>query len=208
MVRGTPMYVLCRKLQLLQRDLKSLNKQHYWDISTKVAAAKLQLEEIQQQLLQGAASPTLLDCERSVSRQYMELRAAEESFFRQKARVDWLSLGDNNTSYFHQLVKIRRAKCTLKSLITTDGRRVEAYADIAAEAVAFYQNLLGTEDGLVSGSSLSELRSLLRYRVREDHKEFLIQEVTPAEIKQTLWGMDTNRAPGPDGYNVHFFKAS
>lgn len=102
--RGAPLYVLLQKLKQLHRDLKQLNKEHYWDITRKVADAKLLLERAQVGLLNGGFSEDLLAQEKQFNEQYNVLRAAEESFFRQKAKVRWLSLGDINTGYFHRMV--------------------------------------------------------------------------------------------------------
>lgn len=67
-------------------------------------------------LMIGINSEGTVFQERQLYKQYAALRAVEESFLEQKARVKWLSLEDSNTGYFHQMVKVRRAKNTLKSL--------------------------------------------------------------------------------------------
>jgi hypothetical protein len=42
------------------------------------------------------------------------LLIAEENFLKQKSRVKWLNLGDGNTSFFHNSVKVRNSSNLIK----------------------------------------------------------------------------------------------
>ncbi|XP_031398562.1 uncharacterized protein LOC116209146 [Punica granatum] len=87
----------------------------------------------------------------------------------EKARIEWLSLGDSNIGLFHKAVKIISARNTLKQMVTEDGRLLTDVRDIASDAVTFYQKLLGSKDFSVD-SSVEELRTFLSYRLNEAHK--------------------------------------
>lgn len=45
--------------------------------------------------------------------EYVFIAKAEEAFLKQKARNQWLQLGDQNNSYFHRIVKV----CASKNMI-------------------------------------------------------------------------------------------
>lgn len=196
------------KLKLLRQALQQLNKEHYWDISKRVPDTKLLLEKARGNIMNGAFDAHILEQDKQLCEQYFHRRADEESFLKQKARVCWLALGDSNTAYFHKLVRVHLAKNTIKLLYSNDGRALTTPSDIAHEAVGFYTTLLGQADVCASGSSISELRDILSFRVSAEHWALLLGDVSTDEIKTALWSMDGNRAPGPDGYNVHFFKSS
>lgn len=87
-----------------------------------------------------------------------------------------------------------------------DGQQLKTHPGIVQEVVGFYISLLGKVDKHVSGSSVSELRDILSYRVSAEHKSALLREVSIDEIKAALWSIDDNSASGPNGYNSHFFK--
>ncbi|PKI40248.1 hypothetical protein CRG98_039366 [Punica granatum] len=110
--------------------------------------------------------------------------------------------------YFHRYVKVRKSRNNIKLLISKEGERLEGHELIAKEAVGFYTKLLGTADSHVSGGEVGEFQSLLEYRVSEEHKLSLTKAVTSEEVKRTLWAMDSDKAPGPDGFNVHFYKSA
>jgi hypothetical protein len=49
---------------------------------------------------------------------------------------------------------------------------------------------------------------LIRPAIPEEHVNLLIKAVTAEEIRDTMFSMKSNKAPGPDGYTADFFKAS
>jgi len=80
---------------------------HFSNISDRVKDAKNEMDKAQQALHTAHENPTLCIQERDVVCKYASTVRAEESFFKQKARIQWLSLGDQNTSYFHKSVNGR-----------------------------------------------------------------------------------------------------
>ena len=83
-------------------------------------------------------NPTLCMRERDVVRNYASTVRAEESFFKQKARIQWLSLGDQNTSYFHKSVNGRQNRNKLLSVTRADGEVVEGHEAVKSEVIAYF----------------------------------------------------------------------
>jgi len=50
-------------------------------------------------------------------KEYASFALAEEAVLKQKSRNKWLQLGDQNTSYFHKIVKVRNSKNNLSHLL-------------------------------------------------------------------------------------------
>ncbi|XP_074301196.1 uncharacterized protein LOC141632554 [Silene latifolia] len=61
----------------------------------------LALDPLNEQILQN---------ERACAHEVSELRKARAQFLSQKAKCDWIKMGDENTSYFHARIKKRRAR--------------------------------------------------------------------------------------------------
>ncbi|XP_059430260.1 uncharacterized protein LOC132163900 [Corylus avellana] len=76
------------------------------------------------------------------------------------------------------------AKNTVTHLWDEKGNRVEDVEQIKQMAIQFYEKLLC------------------------DKAAILEKEVTAEEIRETLFHMPANKAPGPDGLSAEFFKAS
>ncbi|KAL7181457.1 hypothetical protein ACSBR1_040363 [Camellia fascicularis] len=111
-IHGVPMFRVCQKLCSLKPILKSLNEKEFSDISTRVLATKAELDTIQLKLDKDPSNQSLQNLERNLLKKYVDLSAVEESLAHKKSRVQWLSLGDRNSSFFFRYVKsnINRGK--------------------------------------------------------------------------------------------------
>ncbi|CAA2976911.1 Hypothetical predicted protein, partial [Olea europaea subsp. europaea] len=86
-----------------------------------------------------------------------------------------------------------------------DGTRVKEPHEVSEVIVAFYQNLLGQQP---TGESLDMnlLRKALPKSISAVQNENLDRDVSFEEIKEVLFPLKDNKAPGPDGFNAGFFK--
>ncbi|KAG5557276.1 hypothetical protein RHGRI_007518 [Rhododendron griersonianum] len=134
----------------------------------------------------------------------MELRYAEEAFVKQRSRIKWLALGDNNTRFFHQKVCAHRARNTILSLQNGEGLLLEDLVAIRSEILGYYEGLLGTPFSNRVDAKL-QLQNAILSKVSDPQKAVLIAPVSEAEIKKALWSINGDKSPGPDGYNSLFF---
>jgi len=135
---GCLMYQLCCKLRKLKQELKLFNKTHFSNISDRVKNAKDEMDKAQQAMHTAHGNTTLCMRERDVVRNYASTVRAEESFFKQKARIQWLRLGDQNTSFFHKSVNGRHNKNRLLSVTREDGEVVEGHKTVKSEVIAYF----------------------------------------------------------------------
>ncbi|CAN1293082.1 LINE-1 retrotransposable element ORF2 protein [Linum perenne] len=196
---------LFRKQRGLKSALKRFNSSTFSDISKRVTQASLDLASIQVQLL-STPSESLISREKQAVERLLSFQKAEESFFRQKARIRSISEGDSNTSYFHRSVKVRTAFTTIRQIQSASGVTLTDPVFIVNEFVSFYKGLLGTEDVSIVPPSVDSLKGVLNKFLSHDHCDLLCKEVTREEIRSVMFKMDGNRSPGPDGYNATFYK--
>lgn len=62
---------------------------------------------------------------------------------RQNSRVNWLALGDKNTTFFHAKAKARRCMNTISKIKDSQGNWVESHAAISKTILDLYTSLLG-----------------------------------------------------------------
>lgn len=55
---------------------------------------------------------------------------------------------------------------------------------------------------------LEELAGLIEYKCSREEAALLIRPVQGDEIRDVLFSMPSNKAPGPDGYPMEFYKAA
>lgn len=82
--------------------------------------------------------------------------------------------------------------------------RVEAQSEIKDEILNHYQSLLGTADERVS-STPDELESILKFQWSSNHLQILGKPITDSEIKELMFSLNGEKAPGRDDFNAFFF---
>jgi hypothetical protein len=74
------------------------------------------LDLAQKEVLASFGRAECLLKEKECLHAYVSITKAEEYFLKQKARNQWLQLGDQNNSFFHRSLKIQNARSTITHL--------------------------------------------------------------------------------------------
>jgi hypothetical protein len=130
----------------------------------------------------------------------------EEQMLRQKAKIDWLKLGDGNNRYFHASIKAKQRHCDLRAIYKEDGTMVTTHEEIEQEVLGLYGNLMGKADTNLEGIDIVAMRE--GPQLTNDQRMMLIAPIQDAEIFKALKSIGDLKAPGLDGYGAMFFKAS
>ncbi|XP_056172498.1 uncharacterized protein LOC115693838 [Syzygium oleosum] len=202
---GTPMFIVYCKLKALKAKLKLMNRTSFSDISNRTEQARLNLSTVQTALESNPFDQNLNASEVTLLRTFSDLRSQEESFFRQKSRIRWLKEGDLNTKYFHHFVNKRRLHNRILTVSTEDGVLITDPQEVNSHIVRHFQSLLNGGSAPAQ-PSVSELEILIEKVLDENQRTNLTQPITEEEIKLNLFSLAKDKAPGPDGYNVEFFK--
>lgn len=80
--------------------------------------------------------------------------------------------------------------------------------DIKAEAVNYFSNFLTKTPFDYRGVNVEELKELLNFECSEEDRRMLMGDVSAEMIWKVLFGMTSNKSPGPDGYSAEFFRAT
>nr|XP_027118574.1 uncharacterized protein LOC113735787 [Coffea arabica] len=135
--------------------------------------------------------------------EYNRALAIECEFWRQKAAVKWLKDGDANTSFFHAEVRQRRSSNFIARIKDVEGRWLDDAQRIKASATAFYAKLFSSEATIRGGFPDPPFEIPT---VDSAHNNMIQGIPTVEEIRQAVFSMDANSAPGPDGFGVGFYQ--
>ncbi|PKI44067.1 hypothetical protein CRG98_035529 [Punica granatum] len=202
---GNPMAVLYKKLRNLKRQLKDFNRSNFGDVHAKVADLQTQLAQIQTAILESdCVQSEIMTKETALRVELLEAMDKEEKLLKQKSRVAWLKAGDQDTSFFHKAVKIRNARTSMRVLYTNSGTKLEEMQEIKAEAVKFYQGLLGGKYDSVAGIFAAQISSILKKKISHAQYQLLGSPITEEEIKSALFSMGNDKSPDPDGFTMNY----
>jgi hypothetical protein len=161
---------------------------------------KLKLELDRLRSLPNRVGPS--QAEVLINDQLIEMYHREEIMWRHRSRVEWLSKGDKKSKKIHQRACMRRRKNLIKSLTRSDGQVTEDPDEMKGMTTSFYKDLYMTE-------GVHEMNLVLDHvpwRVTPHMNDILTAEFTSEEVKKALFQMFPTKAPGPDGFPMHFFQ--
>ncbi|KAL2933186.1 hypothetical protein RDABS01_016305 [Bienertia sinuspersici] len=175
------------------------------DDQEAVTKAKAHLETTQHLLHQDPHNETLIDQECQASRQFREANTQFQSWLHQKAKLHWLQMGDSNSKIFYNSLKARSSRNTINRIMDNRGKWLEDMNDITEAFIEFYKTSLSRGE---SRTQVNPEVVQLGVRLTDQHKELLSCKFTDKEIKQAMFSIPSNKAPGLDGYNSQFFKTA
>ncbi|KAI8561587.1 hypothetical protein RHMOL_Rhmol04G0351900 [Rhododendron molle] len=203
--RGSRRSQLYGKLVRLNPVLRAFNKKNFSDIGGRVDQARQELASIQEQSFQRPHDTAFIEEEKNLPTRFVELSSAEESFKKQKSRIQWLALGDHNTRFFHHKMKSHSLRSKILSLTDASGTRLTDPVEVKGEILGYYMGLLGTS--FAQKVDASHVVSIaVAQRLPSDMKEALSKPVSSMEIKAAMWSIKGEKAPGPDGFSSDFFQ--
>lgn len=140
-----------------------------------------------------------------INKNLLKAYQTEEAYWKQRSRNLWLTLGDSNSGYFHAVTITRKAKNRLTVLEKEDGVPLFEEEQISDLVCSFYDNLFIANPREEIGDTISRA---LKPCVTAEWNEALIKDPTPTEIKEALFSIHADKAPGPDGFSASFFHSN
>ncbi|KAH0651308.1 hypothetical protein KY284_031220 [Solanum tuberosum] len=149
-------------------------------------------------------SQDIIDEEKLLRTKLAKWSMIEENIYKQKSRVQWLKLGDDNNVYFFASMKGRKAQNQINMLTREDGTVIRDATNVTKEVVGFYQKLLGQCNKHIEATHPEVLKD--GPVLTREQQMFLIQPFKDVDVKETLMSIGDSKAPGENGFNSYFFK--
>ncbi|KAL2225589.1 UNVERIFIED_CONTAM: hypothetical protein Sindi_2981200 [Sesamum indicum] len=192
---GIPMYAVTRKLKALKPVFR-LQRRNKGDLTMNVQLAKGFLDEAQQLVSSDRQNELYLLLEHCCRVVYAKAAKLEQIMLQQRAKMQWMKDGDQCSRVFFRKIAQRRNGFTHTDL-----------GEIAHEFVSYYQNLLGGTRRRLS-VDIRYLRPWARHCITDEEANQLLLPLSADDVKQAVFDIADDKAPGPDGYSSRFFKAA
>jgi ribonuclease HI/exonuclease III len=201
-VSGSPFFVWEEKLRNLKWNLKFWAKNLDTPMMEK-GKIQAKLERHQADLEVNQITQDLLLQETELQKQYHKACRDEETHWRMKSRALWLQEGDRNTSFFHKQTQARNNYNSINEIHWQDQLWTDP-EDIKEVAHSYFKELYSApaqEDLDLDSYPLSEIPQLI---TAIDNRA-LNRPISMKEIKEVVFRMNPDKAPGPDGFTPRFF---
>ncbi|WZY68165.1 hypothetical protein YC2023_000405 [Brassica napus] len=186
------------KIALTRSAIVEWSKQQNRNSRIIIEQKKLELEE--------ALSSSVNDLAliHQINSALNEAYKAEEDHWRQRSRLLWLRLGDRNTGFFHAVSKNRKRANAFSVIEDLNGNVVYKEDDIARAIVQYYDSLFTS----VAGNRTIIVNEALQRKVTDEENEKLISKPSAQEIREAVFSIHADKAPGPDGFSASFFHSN
>ncbi|XP_026383699.1 uncharacterized protein LOC113279212 [Papaver somniferum] len=181
--------------------LKKWNWEVFGDLRIKVKtteevvlAASLESEDDPENIVLLDKLVTARGMHELPAQQYNEL-------MRSKSRVKWVQEGGANTAFFYANLRIRKAQNNINELENANGNLFTTQDQIVDTIVTYYKKKF--EEKQVE--FLEELFEAIPKNLTDEDNFFLDAIPSQMEIKDAVFGMGANSAPGPHGFPGSFY---
>ncbi|KAJ0585427.1 putative RNA-directed DNA polymerase [Helianthus annuus] len=129
-----------------------------------------------------------------------KLESARIKDLHQKSRLNWIKYGDENTKFFHAVVNLNKSRSRINGL-NVNGVWVTEPKVIKENIRRWFKKHFNESIRRRPTFSNLGLPS-----ISAEESETLVMAFSEDEIKIALKGCDGNKAPGPDGFTMKFYK--
>ena len=126
----------------------------------------------------------------------------EESYWHARARANEIRDGDKNTKYFHHKASQRKRRNCIKGLLDENGVWKKGREEMFEVVHQYFAGLFTSDNPVDMGEAVEGLQSC----VSEAMNERLVLPPSGEEVREALFSMHPNKAPGIDGLHALFFQ--
>ncbi|XP_060170788.1 uncharacterized protein LOC132601740 [Lycium barbarum] len=198
-----PLQALHQKIKNVCSKLSAWSRIAFGDIYEEPKRLEILIRSLEEAMILDASAEIRMQLARARA-EFSRFLILQDTILRQKARVRWLSEGDTNSAFFHGIIKGRRKRLNIQKIRDEDDNLFEGTAAIAEAAVDFFQKLFSPESTTDEPTSLNVIQSV----VSDEDNRFLIAIPSREEIKEIVFQLDPDSAPGPDGLSGKFYQSS
>ncbi|XP_071719503.1 uncharacterized protein [Rutidosis leptorrhynchoides] len=188
------------KLKAVKNELKAWSKAKFGMLDSEIEFQKQLAHSLEIKVETGNISSHKLDMWKEAHKGWFEKEKNKASMLKQKARVHWALEGDENTKFFHSIIRGNYNRCNICGL-TINGVWSDNPEEVKFEAFKHFSRLFE------ENNDSRPLMEDLNYPVlSSDEANELEHRFTEAEILEAINDYGSTKAPGPDGFNLRFFK--
>lgn len=196
----SPVSALAGKLKQLKCKIREWRMVEN-DKNTKDSSElRKRIEKIDLQAELGQCSQESAKLRMEAIQKLKELEAIRILDLKQKSRVRWALEGDENSRYFHVIIN-RNIRVQRLNGLNIGGHWITDPGQIKDNIVKFFESKFMEPDPHRPRFICDKFRKL-----NEAQKEYLESPISLDEIKTAVWRCGANKAPGPDGYSIEFFR--
>ncbi|KAK9019112.1 hypothetical protein V6N11_034151 [Hibiscus sabdariffa] len=187
----------CTKIRRTRVKLKKWSRAKYGGKRNMVDKLCKEIAQLQQDLLTTESADRIKTLQKELDVGWER----EEQYWHQRARLNWLKLGDRNSKFFHATTIQNRRRNAIMKIRLHSGAWIEG-EEVIAEHLQNHFGRLFSKDSTVD---FSVVENIIPIVITADMNQSLCKDVDDLEIKEAVFSLGPLKAPGPDGFPGVFF---
>ncbi|XP_026443842.1 uncharacterized protein LOC113343994 [Papaver somniferum] len=199
---GSTAFIFPQKLKRLKVEMKLWNQLIFGNVHVRLKHAQLRLESAIRVADDDITNVQKQNAMRYAQVEVNDVRMQLATMLKQKSRNQWLVEGSSNTSFFHNNIRMRKSTKTISELVDNLGNTVTDCDSIRDMAVDYFQSKF-------NGDNSEPVDSLFEYEhesISLEERFFMDRLPTVEEIREVVFDLGADSAPGPDGFAGFFYK--
>ena len=135
-------------------------------------------------------------------KQLMDLVKKEEILWRQRSKCLWLKEGDRNAKFFHAAASCKKRNNRVSRIMDEDDKWYKKKEDITRMFLDCFHKIYTSSQPTCIEMIFHAMERKIGYKTNA----MFLRDFTKEEIKMTLDQMHLDKALGPDGMTVGFYK--
>jgi hypothetical protein len=187
------------KLKILTKCLQSWGHKEVGNVNVQLGLAREAMHRLEMARDNRILSREEIWLLRQLKQHCLVLASLQRTIARLRSRIQFLKEGDANTQFFHRHACYRKKRKFISKL-EDDGRVITNHDDIQVVLDGFFSNLLGAD---FQRHVTIDLSSCHRDAV---DLSALDNPFLEKEVRDTVAGLPSDKAPGVDGFTGRFYK--
>ncbi|XP_039690616.1 uncharacterized protein [Medicago truncatula] len=201
-VHGQGMARLQSNLNNVKNAFKIWNRTIFCDVDRQVKLAMDEVNRIQHLIDSEGFTDNLYLQDLEAQLSLTKALNVQEELWKEKARHHQFLSGDHNTAYFHKVSKIRAATKSISLLQDGDNVITDPTA-IELHILSYFQEIFSMDNNCAHNTMVDETIPSL---VSVEDNNMLLRTPSHDEIREAVFALNADGAPGPDGFGGHFFQ--
>jgi hypothetical protein len=179
-------------------QLHKWGSQKFGDISIRIKHLQDKLGKLKNVI----PNATIIQQIQEIEKNLTDAMLQEEVWWAQRAKIQWLKYGDNNTKFFHFKASQRRKKNYIHSIYDNQGVLWHDECHIREIFIKYFHDIFSSS----TPSNVHYNLDVIHNRVPRYMMNDLSAEFSPEEVEVAIKSMKSTSSPGPDGLPAHFYQ--
>lgn len=195
-----PSFSVSQRIAICRKEIVAWSREKQRNSQKLIEQKKMELE---QAMVSPENNDDLLA---KINLDLTEAYKLGEGYWKQRSRIMWLCLGDQNSGFFHAVTKKRRARNCLSVIEDESGNPVFEDHKITEVISAYFHKMFHSDD-LDESHTRATVTEALSPCVSEETNLALIAVPSLKEIHDALMGIHADKVPGPEDFSASFFQS-